>query len=442
MDQDDTQHNLDAEQAILGTLLFNNDALDEVTARLSADHFYDPVHARIFETTSGLIAKGGLADPVTLKQYFEQDEGLQEIGGVNYLAALASTWVPNESIPAYAELVRDHADKRALSQLFRGLDRQLEDATAKTVIEDCERQLAELTEVQEGEAEYTAGEALRAALDDPDVYVPVGLEDLDEARVLAPGLTFIAGRSSMGKSALSLACVYYAAKRGFAGLVLTNEMTAKQISMRWAAMETGIPYSWMKRGRLNNTDREKVVEALERIDALPLTIVESFGLGVAGLRARIRRWKRAQQKAERKLGIVCIDYLQNIAHAGRGSLYEETSRICGDLQTMQLTFQLPIIVSSQISRAAESEKDKRPSLRHLRDSGKIEEVADVVMLMYREAYYAEREPEKADPAEEMERMTRAQSRRVSVDVAKNRHGELSRFDLIGKLSTNSFEDWD
>lgn len=440
---DTAPHSLDAEQAFLGALLYDNELFHRV-AFLKPEHFYDPVHGRIFETASDMIGAGALADVIALKVRFEKDEGLAEIGGTTYLAVLMEGAVSGRAAIEYGKIIFVLARRRELVRIADELGyaaRQDVDAEVSDLIEAAEARLASLTETQEGETEWTASAALRSILETPLEYIPTGLKGFDDIRAIAPGLTIIGGRSSMGKSALLCALAAMTARKGRPALVLTNEMSARQIAARWAADVTGVPYFAITNGTMHWDQAERVGACMAEFSALPISILEVPGVGIAGLRTRIRRWMRKCEKAGQEPGVIGIDYLQNISGQG-GSIYERTSDIALGLQTIQLTFGCTLLVACQLARAAEHEKDKRPSIRHLRDSGKIEEVADKIMLVYRDAYYAEREPEEADTHKEMERRERAGSKLVEVDLAKNRLGPLSKIKLKGDMACNRFEDWE
>jgi len=437
-------HNLDAEQAILGAILYENATYHLIADWLKPEHFHDPVHVRIFEAIGDQIGIGNLCDPITLKAKLEQDDGLAQIGGTAYLVELVqSAPLTSNAAVEYGRIVAELALRRALIRVSDEMGyaaRQDSDDPATTLIEEAEASLAALTDTEEGETEYTAGQALRAALDQPLTFIETGLRGFDDMRTISPALIIVGARSSMGKSAIVADQVLRSARNGKPSLMLTNEMTARQIAARWAASMTGVPYFAITNGTMHQDQRDRVAQCIAEIETLPITIIECPGIGISGLRSRIRRWLRKVEKAGQEPGVVGLDYLQNIAGQG-GSLYERTSDIALGLQTIQLTFGICLLVACQLARAAEHEKDKRPSIRHLRDSGKIEEVADKILLVYRDSYYAEREPQEDDATKEMQRRERAASKLVEVDLAKNRLGPLGRIKLMGDMACNHFEDW-
>ena len=440
MDDLTAPHSMDAEQALLGALLHTNALNDEVCGFLRSEHFYDPVHGRIYEQARTLIERGALADAVTLKNRFEKDGGLEEIGGVQYLAVLVEQAAVFNGARQYARLIRDLSDKRVLGSLFESLRSELNEGETRDIIEAAEQSLSEITDSEEGEHEITAGNALRQALVSPGEFVQTGLSEFDENRLLTSGLIIVAGRSSAGKSALTCDLVLRAAQNGRSSAIFTNEMPATQIAMRWASTLCGVPYFNIMFDKMSPSDRADVDRQIAALDDLPLKIVEVPGVGIAGLRSHIRRWKRDQIKSGRKIGLVAIDYLQNISAKG-GSLYERTSAIALGLQTLQLALKVPVVVACQLKRLTDGQKIIKPTIDSLRDSGKIEEVADKVLLLHRDSYYAQREPVCEDMQMEMSRSQRALSKLVEVDIAKNRQGPLANIKLIGDLPKNRFTDW-
>lgn len=437
-------HNLDAEQALLGAMLYDNDVWQEVGDWLRPEHFYDPVHGRIYEAIAIRCGRGSQADAIVLKNDFERDGGIDEIGGTAYLATLLESAADSASAVEYGKLIFDLARRRELirigEQMIAAADEAGPDIHSGALIESAESRLAELTGTEQDETSKSGGDALRELLDDPVTSVETGLVDLDRKRLFTPGVIIVAGRSSMGKSALVCDIARRAAARGRASILFSNEMTDRQVAARWGSSSAQVPYEDILHGHLDGEQRHKVHDAALGLDELPLTVCEVPGLSIGALRARVRRWKRDQLKAGREIGVVCIDYLQNISADGN-SIYEKVSNIALGLQTMALALKVPLVIACQISRAAETDKDKRPSIRHLRDSGKIEEIADSVILLYRDSYYAARETPADDPIDDMERLERAQSREIEADVAKNRLGAIGRVSLWAHLPTNRFDNW-
>lgn len=437
---DTAPHDLDAEQALLGALLYENSLLDQIEW-ITPDDFYDPVHVRIFEHAKTRIERGNRADAVTVFNEMREDEGLLSLGGATYLAVLVESAADIAAAPEYGKIVQDLSRRRNLAAFGSDIEHAARsgEESGVEIIERAERGLAVLSDTESRTNIVSLGSALRSALNQPIHYAETDLTEFQDNRILAPGLIILAGRSSMGKSALLLYACYSAASLGQSCLILTNEMPEEQIALRIAATMTGIPYVSAINGWISEEQKIQLDQAVDEVDRLPLKIVDVAGESISAMRSIIRRWKRAEVKAGRKIGLVGLDYLQNIPGQGN-SLYEKTSNIAGDLQTMQRNLDICLAVGCQIGRANEKEKDKRPAIHNLRDSGKIEEVADKILLVYRDAYYAEREPVQDDVAAEIRRKERALSKVVEIDLAKNRQGPLKKFELIADMSLNKFED--
>lgn len=437
-------YNLDAEMGVLGALLFENDLADRFDDWLRPEHFHDPVNGRIYGCALSTIAGGSRADHVVIRSKMENDPGFIELGGAQYLAALVDMATAGEAAVHYGRVIRDLADKREMAHLFQTLTDQFDATPSPELVDMAEHGLAEITDTVESEAIISAGASLRKALEEAqhaDQRPRCGLSDIDVALGgFRPGkLYIIAGRSSMGKSALGGNIARRLASKGFASLFCSLEMPDGEVSARWASDLSGVPYFRILQNQLEPIDREAMVDALGRVDVMPLDIADVPGASIGRLRAQIRRWKREQIKQARSIGVVVIDFLQLIREPG-SSIYERATEAAKGLQTLARTLDVPIIAMSQLARDSEREKDKRPAIRHLRDSGAIEEAADAILLMYRDSYYAEREPECDDAAAEIDRKTRALSKVVEVDIAKNRQGPLAKIELIGELACNRFED--
>lgn len=439
-------HSLDAEIAFLGALLHDN-AIADHTEGLTPAHFYDPVHGRIYSWCQSRISKGQLADAVTLRAQADADPGLKEIGGAEYLA----TWLCDDiGAPAaieYARIVRDYSERRELAAVCDAIRADLPNESARDLIERTEASLAEITGSAVDTREVTLAAAMAevlAEVDDPRPRTLTGLTDLDDmlGGFRPGGYYVIAGRSSMGKTALGLECARRVAKKGKSALFVSIEMPRVEVAARLMSTASGVHYRDILRGRISPDDRFAVDEEAKRLAALPLTIMDVPGITVSALRSRIRRWKRAEIKAGREPGIVVVDYLQLIRAEDKGSLYERTSGVSRSIKPMLRELELPGVILCQLSRDSEKGTDsKRPAIRHLRDSGAIEEDADAIMLLFRDSYYAEREDRHDDPAKEDERMMRVMSREVECDVAKNRQGAIGKLSLWADLKTNKFDNW-
>ena len=463
--------NLEAEQALLGALLVNNEAASLVSGFLRPEHFILPVHGRIFDAVLRMIERGQIANPVTLKHYFERDEGLVEAGGGEYLARLAGSAVTVINAEHYGRAIHDLALRRALVDVGEEVvnaayDGPLDQPAAEQ-IETAEQRLYELAEIGRVDA---GAEQLAASLasavgmieraykrDSRLTGAPTGLLDIDRllGGLHASDLVILAGRPSMGKTALATNIAYNAAARfreggegqpadGARVAFFSLEMSAEQLATRLLAEQTGIPSDKLRRGEVRDGDFAGIVRATQAMEALPLYIDDSPALTIPGLRARARRLKRRHG-----ISLVVIDYLQLMrptASARLNNRVYEVSEITQGLKALAKDLDLPVLALSQLSRAVEQRDDKRPMLADLRESGSIEQDADVVMFIYREAYYlARREPAEdgADRAEWQDKMAAVRNL-AEVIVAKQRHGPVGtaslyfddRFTKFGNLENS------
>jgi replicative DNA helicase len=454
--------NIEAEQALLGALLINNEATSLVAAFLLPEHFFLPVHGRIFDAVLRMIEKGQIANPVTLKHYFERDEGLEEAGGAQYLARLAGSAVTVINAEHYGRAIHDLALRRGLVTIGEEVvndayDSPLEQA-ASDQIEDAEQKLFRLAEdgkVASGFQPFAtslkgAVEMIEQAYkrDSHLTGAPTGLVDLDAllGGLHPSDLIILAGRPGMGKTALATNIAYNAAstyeeetdERGQVRIVdgakvafFSLEMSSEQLATRILAEQTEISSDKLRRGEVRDADFGKIVRASQEMERLPFFIDDSPELTIAGLRARARRLKRRSG-----LSLIVIDYLQLMRPSTSMRLnnrVQEVSEITQGLKALAKELNVPVLALSQLSRAVEQRDDKRPQLADLRESGSIEQDADVVMFIYRDEYYeARKQPDDNDPvqhAEWMEKMERVHNK-AEVIIAKQRHGPTGKVDLF------------
>ncbi len=466
-------HNLQAEMAVLGAILFDNNAHQRVTDILKPRDFYAPANTAIFEVLDKLIANGRVADGVTLREHFERDGKLSEIGGARYLADLLDSAAFGPEIVDYARLVHDLALRRELIDIGAGM---ISSATkgdlevpGEAQIQDAERKLFSLAERGAGAQGFlsfntaltTSIQAATAAYkrDGKIAGVPTGLRDLDRklGGLHKSDLLILAARPSMGKTALATNIAYYAAKNckrstGPNGQMKTDEggvvgffsleMSADQLAGRILADVSHVPSDKMRRGDLTPNDYEAIRDAAEQMEGIPLFIDDTGGISISQLAARARRLQRTTG-----LDLLIIDYLQLITSGGgrkSDSRVQEVSEITKTLKALAKELAIPIIALSQLSRAVEQREDKRPQLSDLRESGSIEQDADVVMFIYREAYYLERlEPGEGDPrhAEWKEQMGK-KFNVAEVILAKQRHGPIGRVEVGFNPARVRFSDLD
>ncbi|MGB0439806.1 MAG: replicative DNA helicase, partial [Paracoccaceae bacterium] len=421
-------HSIEAEQQLLGAILTNNDVYDRIASIIGPQHFYDPVHARIYETAAARIAKNALASPVTLKTFLEHDAGLQELGGPAYLVRLAGAAVSTFAVRDYAQLVYDLAVRRdliALGQDIAGRARNGDvDLEPREQIVQAEQRLYQLAE--QGQSETGFQSFLRAVTDAVNVAnaayqregglagVSTGLVDLDKklGGLHSSDLLILAGRPSMGKTSLATNIAFNIAKTyrrgqkpdGSEGAVeggvvgfFSLEMSAEQLAARILSEAAEVPSEQIRRGDMTEDEFRRFVEAAKSLEACPLFIDDTPALPIAQVAARARRLKRTHG-----LDVLIVDYLQLLRGSGRGdNRVQEIGEISMGLKAIAKELNIPVVALSQLSRTVESRDDKRPQLSDLRESGSIEQDADVVMFVFREEYYAEREKPSEDRLDEM-----------------------------------------
>ena len=452
-------HSIEAEQQLLGAILTNNDIYDRVASVIGPKHFYDPVHARIFEIAAARIAKNNLASPVTLKAFMEDDEGLKELGGPAYLVRLAGAAISAFAVRDYAQMIYDLAVRRDLIQLGRDIAAkaaQVDVASEpREQIVEAEQKLYKLAE--QGQTESGFQSFLKAVTDAVNVAnaayqrdgglsgVSTGLIDMDKklGGLHPSDLLILAGRPSMGKTSLATNIAFNVAKAyrrgtlhdGTEGAVdggvvgfYSLEMSAEQLAARILSEAAEIPSHQIRSGDMTETEFRRFVDAAKALEACPLYIDDTPALPISQLAARARRLKRTHG-----LDVLIIDYLQLVRGTGKGeNRVNEISEITMGLKAIAKELNIPVIALSQLSRQVENREDKRPQLSDLRESGSIEQDADVVMFVFREEYYKEREKpgdheldKMAIWQEEMERL----HGRAEVVIGKQRHGPIGTVDL-------------
>jgi replicative DNA helicase len=477
-------YNIEAEQAVLGAVLVNNEAYHRVADFLRAEHFYEPVHGRIFATCAQRIANGMLADPVTLRILFEEDAALKELDGPRYLARLAEAAESIYNALEYARIVYDLARKRSLIQIGeqvvgRAYDRSNE-AGSEEQIEQAERELYELAQTGEVKGGFRGFpqvltrtiELIQSALHKGSrvTGVPTGLKGIDDklGGLQPSDLVVLAGRPSMGKTALAVTMAANAAAVAATGplaeglrhknhtvAIFSHEMSAEQLAMRLLSAEAQISSDDLRRGDLPDDEAfRRVVRASNELSSRPLFIDDTPALSVAALRTRARRLQR-----QHGLSLVVVDYLQLVRGLGTNSQInrvQEIGEVTQGLKALAKELNVPVLALSQLSRAVESREDKRPVLSDLRESGTIEQDADVVMFVYRDDYYQERAEPKQRPDESLERFQerynswfqRFQETKNKADViiAKQRNGPIGTVQLqfdpsYGRFRNPEFVDY-
>jgi replicative DNA helicase len=465
-------HNIEAEQALLGAILVNNEARDRVSGFLLAEHFFDPLHARIFDVADRFVNAGKLASPVTLKTYFENEEPIGDLSVPQYLARLTAAATTVINAEEYGRTIYDLAVLRRLIDI--GTDMVNEafdmdvDVSPVIQIEQAEQALYNLAETRK----YGSGfQPFRTALADAidmagAAYkrdgglsgISCGLRDLDDklGGLQKSDLIILAGRPSMGKTALATNIAFSVARsyevdhkadgtrqvlNGGVVAFFSLEMSSEQLATRILAEQASVPSEMIRRGKINEEQFGCLVDVAQELEGIPLYIDPTGGISIAQLSARARRIKR-----QHGLDLVVVDYLQLLTGSNRRASegrVQEVSEITTGLKALAKDLDVPIVALSQLSRQVENRDDKRPQLADLRESGSIEQDADVVMFVFREEYYlARREPRPGTPEhlewqEEMERVTGL----AEVIIGKQRHGPTGTVPLVFQSEITKFEDF-
>src|SRR5215467_6643509 len=463
-------HNIEAEQALLGAILVNNEAFYRVSDFLEPAHFFEPIHQKIYQLSRDLIRAGKLATPVTLKTFLD---GGVDIGGLTvsqYLARLAAEATTIINAEDYGHTVYDLSIRRALIQVGEDMVNVAYDApvdfSPRNQIEDAERRLYELAE----SGRYDGGfqkfsQALTIAVDmaakafqrDGKLSgISTGLRDLDtKMGGLQPSdLIIVAGRPGMGKTSLATNIAYNIAKayvpelqadgttkaiNGGAVGFFSCEMSGEQLATRILAERTGIPSSHIRRGGITEMDFEKIRECSIELQSLPFYVDETGGLSISQLTARARRLKR-----QKGLDLIVIDYIQLLTGSGKkgnDNRVQEITEITTNLKALAKELNVPVIALSQLSRQVENRDDKRPQLSDLRESGSIEQDADVVMFVYREEYYLATKEPRPGSEEHLKWQTdmEAAHGKAEVIIGKQRHGPTGTVNLQFEASVTRFD---
>src|SRR5205809_1303678 len=464
-------HNIEAEQSLLGAILVNNDAFYRVSDFLEAKHFFEPIHQTIFETAGSLVRMGKVATPVTLKTFLPADT---DIGGMTvgqYLARLAAEATTIINAQDYGRTIYDMSLRRDLIRIGEDMVNVAFDAPVdfapRAQIEDAERQLYELAE----SGRYDGGfqrfaQAMKVALDmAANAYqrdgrlsgVATGLRDLDSKMGgLQPSdLIIVAGRPGMGKTALATNIAYNIARAHRAevqadgtmksvngGIVgfFSCEMSAEQLATRILAEQTSIASSMIRRGGITEADFEKIRDYSIELQSLPLYVDETGGLSISQLTARARRLKR-----QKGLDVIVIDYIQLLqlsSKKGNDNRVQEVTEITTSLKALAKELNVPIIALSQLSRQVENRDDKRPQLSDLRESGSIEQDADVVLFVYRGEYYLAAKEPRPGTEEHQKWQTEMELAlgKAEVIIGKQRHGPTGTVELHFDASVTRFGD--
>jgi len=451
--------NIEAEQALLGALLYDNSAYERLSDTFQANHFFEPFHGRLFAAIQTHVRRGHLAEPILLAEQFQRDPAFQELGGVRYLADMVDRAPPAANAPDYARVIYDLALRRDLIRIGGEIATVAQsgdpELSGREQIEAAEQQLYSLAETGAvsngflGFSDSLAGAVEMAA----EAYkrdgglsgLSTGLADLDQklGGLHPSDLIILAARPSMGKTSLAANIAFNVARthaweptqdggrKTVAGGVVaffSLEMSAEQLAMRLLAEVTRIPSDKIRKGEITASEFGQISDAAAEIGEAPLFIDATGGISIGKLAARARRLKRTAG-----LDLIVVDYLQLVT-AGEGRIenrVQEVSQITQGLKSLAKELSVPIVAAAQLSRQVENRDDKRPQLSDLRESGSIEQDADVVMFIYREAYYLGRVPPKEGTADHLAWQDNLDRIRnvAEVIIGKQRHGPIGTVKL-------------
>lgn len=468
----ETPNNIEAEQALLGAILINNDAFYRVSDFLKPTHFHEPLHKRIYEITSDLIRVGKMANPVTMKTFLPAEEKVGDLTVFQYVLRLAAEAVTVINAEDYGRAIYDLATRRSLINIGEEMVNVAYDAPVdmapQSQIEDAERRLFELAETGRYDGGFQAfKDAVTTAVDMANQAfmrdghlsgVSTGIQSLDaKMGGLQPSdLIILAGRPGMGKTSLAtniafnIANAYEGEQQADGSIKALNggvvgffslEMSAEQLATRIISEQTEVSSSKIRRGDITETDFEKLVACSQVMQKIPLYIDQTGGISIAQLAARARRLKR-----QRGLDVLVIDYVQLMTGSSKASAQnrvQEITEITTGLKALGKELNVPIIALSQLSRQVESREDKRPQLSDLRESGSIEQDADVVLFVFREEYYVKNlEPrDEFDPKyDEWKMQFEKVKGTADVIIAKQRHGPTGTVKLAFQSEFTRFAD--
>ena len=457
----DIPSNIEAEQNLLGSILVNNDIIDEIANTIKPEKFYDPIHVKIYEVIENLNRKGMIANPITLKNYFEKNQGLDEVGGVEYLVKLTRFSSSVKQAIDYAKIVQENFVRRELvkiSQYIKDDTLNIEDdKSSDLIIEDAEKLLFDLAERGSFSQSFMKFNlALDQSIHMPEqamkndqgiVGVPTGLTDLDEklGGLHKSDLVIIAGRPSMGKTALATNIAYHAAKDIQLKSVKSSvaffslEMSSEQLSTRILSEQSRIKSNDIRRGKATEEELGRYIETSRDIYDLPLYIDETPAITISSLSNRARRIKR-----KFGLSLIVVDYIQLMRTNSKRNdgRVQEISEITQGLKALAKELGVPVLALSQLSRAVEQRDDKKSQLADLRESGSIEQDADVVLFVFREEYYEEKKQPKLGSIEHAEWQSKMNdiAGMAEILIGKQRHGPTGNIQVEFEGMYTKFKD--
>ena len=433
--------NLEAEMAVLGCSFLTNYALDKVCEELDSDMFISEPNRRIFDAIKSLHQSKIPLDSATVKNEIEKKGSINLIGGIEYLSEVIDSVITAANVDYYIDIVREKALRRKLIDVTNKITSSAYDEEENTndLIDDAERKIFSVTKARKAGEFKTIGEVMRSTQQELErlaknqneiTGIPSGFYDLDK---LTSGfhpneLIILAARPAMGKTAFGLNLAVNAAQKTDKAVAIFNmEMSAEQLALRMIAAAGGIEQNKLKTGRLEHNDWKKVNEAMSELGDTNLYIEDSSGMTISEIRAKCRRL--ATQ--EKGLGLVVIDYLQLITGSAKyeGNRQQEVSEISRSLKTMAMELKIPVIALAQLSRSVELRENKRPIMSDLRESGSIEQDADIVAFLYRDDYYNK-------PA--------GDSSNISITeliIGKHRNGGTGTIELLFERDMSNFRNY-
>jgi replicative DNA helicase len=464
-------HNMEAEQSLLGIILLNNEFFESISDFLLPQHFAAEINGKIYDVISRLNSQGLVADPITIRLYFEKSDELKDIGCGNYLVQLVNSVIPTGKIEDYAKLIYDLYIRRKLILLGDDIVQKAItfdlNIKATDQIESAEAKLYELSASDKKDGLVSFSGAISSTMpileaayksDSSVTGITTGFVDIDKwtGGLNRSDLVILAGRPSMGKTALATNIAFNAAmalakKSDGGGKVAfySLEMSKEQLVTRVLSQECCVPSERIRRGEIKEEDFVKLTEANKRIGDLSFFIDDTPALTMSALRSRSRKLKRQQG-----LDLIIVDYLQLLhgsAEKKTENRVQEISDITRALKALAKELDIPVLALSQLSRAVEVRDDKRPQLSDLRESGSIEQDADVVMFVFREEYYeSRREPTDSEEHRKwLDKMTKIHNL-AELIIAKQRHGPVgtvrlffdgkyTKFDNLSDSRKNSLE---
>ncbi len=452
-------NNIEAEQSVIGSILVTNEIFDEINTIIASSNFFDPMHQKIFGAIENLIYKGMLANPITLKNFFEDEK--DDLNVPEYLVKITKFSTSTRQAIEYSKIIYDMFVRRELIKISEQTidSAKISDlnTNGQTIIENSEKLLFDLAEkgsfnsslMKFDEAMKQTIEMASAAYKNEEgiVGVPTGLRDLDDrlGGLHQSDLIIIAGRPSMGKTALATNIAFNAAQKlqdsekKSSIAFFSLEMSSEQLSTRILAEQSRIKSNDIRRGRISDEQFDKFIETSKNISELPLYIDETPAISIAAMSNRARRIKRLYG-----LDMIVVDYIQLMKGTfnNKDGRVQEISEITQGLKAIAKELSVPVVALSQLSRAVEQRDDKKPQLSDLRESGSIEQDADVVMFVYREAYYLERKeprPATVEHAEWQAKMNEI-SNLAEIIIGKQRHGPTGNVMLEFEAMFTKFKD--